>query len=77
MYIGNREKISLLALKTFIVVFRWRKLSGIDPEKSDLLSKVQTLQKFVNNLVFGCRKISFHVNVILISDDCCFKPRCC
>jgi hypothetical protein len=30
---------------------RWRKLSGIDPEKSELLAKVQTLQKFVDYLI--------------------------
>lgn len=36
----------VVKLKPFSI--RWRKLSGIDPDKAELLAKVQALQKFVD-----------------------------
>jgi hypothetical protein len=41
------RKLFLLTKLSLILLIRWRKLSGIDPDKAELLSKVQTLQKFV------------------------------
>jgi hypothetical protein len=32
----------------FLFETRWRKLSGIDPDKASLLSKVQSLQKYAD-----------------------------
>lgn len=46
-----QERVRARALEnemtTPMNVHRWRKLSGCDPEKAELLTKVQTLQKFV------------------------------
>jgi hypothetical protein len=52
MFTGSLElfsqaKLFLLTKLSVIFLIRWRKLSGIDPDKAELLSKVQTLQKFV------------------------------
>jgi len=45
-----QERVRARALENEITtpmnVHRWRKLSGIDPDKAELLSKVQTLQKY-------------------------------
>jgi hypothetical protein len=49
--VQERIKTKALAdeMKTPLNVHRWRKLnSGIDPDKAQLLTKIQTLQKFVN-----------------------------
>lgn len=47
----TQERVKAKALEeemsTPINIHRWRKLSGKDPAKMDLIAKVQTLQKFV------------------------------
>lgn len=44
-----QERVRAKALEnemtTPMNVHRWRKLSGIDPDKAQLLTKIQTLQK--------------------------------
>lgn len=47
----TQERVKVKALEeemsTPMNIHRWRKLSGKDPDKMDLIAKVQTLQKFV------------------------------
>lgn len=47
----NQERVKSRALEdelsTPLNIHRWRKLTGKDPEKMDLIVKIQTLQKYL------------------------------
>jgi hypothetical protein len=49
-----QERVRARALEnemtTPMNLHRWRKIAGCDPDKAELMTKVQSLQKFVTNL---------------------------
>lgn len=76
-----QERVRARALEnemtTPMNVHRWRKLSGCDPEKAELLTKIQTLQKFVAQIIsyvdiknmFSNRRLLCQTSVIVKKDE--------